>query len=247
MFLGCRPLCRAGEVAYGKRVTGAVESWAARRLGAVVLAAMVVMVGCSGEDDDEPFPLDTMPAPTSPSVEDPSPTEASTGQDVELPQECGAFISYSDVVQTVGVPMSGGVTPIFVDGGFHEDSGRLQRLTCRYSWVEDADDAEDEAEQILEISVSSYVDDEHAADRVRETVDSTSSEVEPTDVSGVSGYVLRGDETTTYVAANGPYTYVASLLRAAMRDEALEDTVLILLAEQLLGALEPEPEPTPTS
>lgn len=213
---------------------------------------MVVVAGCSGDDDEEPFPLDTLPAGASPTAEDPSPTEAATGEDVELPQDCGAFISYGDVVQTVGVPMTGGVNPIFVDGGFHEASGRLQRLTCRYNWVdetvEDPENAEEEAkpEKVLEISVSSYVDAEHASDRVRGTVDSSDGEVEPTDVSGVSGYVLRGEETTTYVAAQGQYTYVASLLRAAMRDEALENTVLILLAEQLLGALEPEPEPEPT-
>lgn len=208
-------------------------------VGIAILA--IALAGCSDDAEPEEFPLDTMPAQTSAPEADPTggtPTDEPTGT-AELPRECSAIIPYVDVLDAVAVPLSGGVSPIFVDGGFHEASGRLQRLTCSYNAdasVNGGDD--DDGEQadvppVLEIAVSSYVDAEYAEARVADTV-AGAGQVEPLEVSGSPGYVLSSDESITFVAADGPLTYVVSLTRGLVPDNA-EQVVLITLAEHLLG------------
>lgn len=213
------------------------------RLPAGIAIVAIALSGCSGDEEPEDFPLDEMPARTSTPDADAtggSPTAEPTGT-AELPRECSAIIPYVDVLDAVAVPLSGGVSPIFVDGGFHEDSGRLQRLTCSYSadasvngnGGDDDDGEQEDAPPVLQIAVSSYVDAEHAEARVADTV-SGGSQAEPLEISGSPGYVLSSDESITFVAAEGPLTYVVSLTRGLVPENA-EQVVLITLAEHLLG------------
>lgn len=234
-------LVTPGSSAYRKRV---MSNRGGLLAGMALLT--IVLTGCSGDSEEpEEFPLDTMPVRTPTPEGDPTgePTEEPTGT-AELPRECSAIIPYVDVLEAVAVPLSGGVTPIFVDGGFHEASGRLQRLTCSYGADPSADDnggnggGDDDGEQsdappVLEIAVSSYVDAEHAEARVADTV-AGAGQAEPLEISGSPGYVLSSDESITFVAADGPLTYVASLTRGFVPENA-EQVVLITLAEKLLG------------
>jgi hypothetical protein len=206
--------------------------------GVAILA--IALSGCSGDEEPEEFPLDTMPAQTSTPDADSTggtPSAEPTGT-AELPRECSSLIPYVDVLDAVAAPLSGGVSPVFVDGGFHEASGRLQRLTCSYSADPAVNGDDDDGEQaepppVLEIAVSSYVDAEHAEGRVADTV-AGGSQAEPLEISGTPGYVLSGDESITFVAADGPFTYVVSLTRGFVPENA-EQVVLITLAEHLLG------------
>lgn len=228
-----------GESAYGMPVMSNRRGLLA---GMAILA--IALTGCSDDAEPEEFPLDTPPVRTTAPGSDPTggaPTAEPTGT-AELPRECSAIIPYVDVLDAVAVPLSGGVTPIFIDGGFHEASGRLQRLTCTYSadasvngnGGDDGDDGEQaDVPPVLEIAVSSYVDAEFAGARVAETV-AGAGEAEPLEVSGSQGYVLSSEESITFVAADGPFTYVASLTRGLVPENA-EQVVLITLAEHLLG------------
>jgi hypothetical protein len=213
-----------------------------------LLAGLAIMgltlAGCSGDPEDPgDFPLDTMPAPDSPEP-DPTGTASTDAPSAtqELPQECSAIIAYVDVLDAVAAPLAGGVSPIFVDGGFHEESGRLQRLTCSYhadasvtggGGDDEEDGDEPDVPAVLEIAVSSYVDAEHAEARVADTIGGA-GQVEPLEVAGSPGYVLSSEESVTFVAADGPLTYVASLTRGIVPENA-EQVVLITLAEHLLG------------
>jgi hypothetical protein len=224
-----------GKAAYGMRVM----SYRGGLLAGLAIMGLT-LAGCSG-DPEEPddFPLDTMPAPDSPEP-DPTGTASTDAPSAtqELPQECSAIIAYVDVLDAVAVPLSGGVSPIFVDGGFHEASGRLQRLTCSYhadpsATGDDEDGEEPEPPPVLEIAVSSYVDAESAEARVADTIGGA-GQVEPLEVAGSAGYVLSSEESVTFVAADGELTYVASLTRGIVPENA-EQVVLITLAEHLLG------------
>lgn len=226
-----------GGAAYGMPVMS-------NRGGLLAGVALVVIVftGCSDDEEPEEFPLDTMPAQTP--TPEPNPTGGTATAEAtgtaELPRECGAIIPYVDVLDAVAVPLSGGVSPIFVDGGFHEASGRLQRLTCSYHADASVngnggDDGGDDGDTppVLEIAVSSYVDAESAEARVADTV-AGGSQAEPREISGSPGYLLTSKESITFVAADGPLTYVVSLTRGFVPENA-EEVVLITLAEQLLG------------
>lgn len=209
------------------------------------LAIVGTMLAACSDDPEEPedFPFDTMPPATTPAPDPDATGTASTDAPSttdELPQECSEIIAYVDVLDAVAVPLSGGVSPIFVDGGFHEASGRLQRLTCSYftdASVSGGDDDEDDeapaVPPVLEIAVSSYVDAEHAEARLADTV-AGAGQAEPLEVAGSPAYVLSGDEAVTLVAADGALTYVASLTRGIVPENA-EQVILITLAEHLLG------------
>lgn len=221
------------------------------RLAAVLAGLVLAASACGGGDEEEPFPLDTLPTPAT---ESPSPTGDPTAEETgaaepALPEECGDVIRFVDVADALAVPMTGGVDRIYAED-FHPDSGRLARLTCTYRAAGDDDDGEDEddpdedAEPAVEFNVSSYVDADAASRRLSGTVDSARTggdEVESVEIAGLPGFFLRGDDAVSYVAAVDELTYVVSLQRGVVADPAV-DVVLILLVERILG----QPSPTPT-
>ncbi|HEX6337083.1 MAG TPA: hypothetical protein VFZ85_09020 [Jiangellaceae bacterium] len=219
-----------------------------RRLVTALAAVVLVGAACSEDDPGEA---------THPMLEDPTPTATptSTGTpagaeptEAAFPQECGQLIPFVRVAEIMAVPMAG-TSRVYQDD-FPADSGRLERLTCSYGTespdddgdAEDGDgdeDAEDgdDREPYVTIAVSSYTDPGAATVRVDSTVDSArvgGQQVEAMELAGRSGFILRGDETVSYVVADQELTYVVTLRRDVLDDPA-EQVVLVTMVEQLLS------------
>lgn len=212
------------------------------------MALALAGAACSEDDSGEA---------THPMLEDPTPTATPTASgtptgaaptDAGFPQECGELIPFVRVVEIMAIPMAGS-SRVYQDD-FPADSGRLERLTCNYgtesldddgegSSEEPQDGSEDggEREPYVTIAVSSYADPGAATVRVESTVDSArigGQHVEPMELAGRSGFVLRNDDTVSYVVADQELTYVVTLARAVLEDPA-EQVVLVTMVEQLLS------------
>lgn len=207
---------------------------------AALVAVALVGTACSEDDPGEA---------THPMLEDPTPTETptSTGTPTDaepteegFPQECGQLIPFVRVAEIMAVPMAG-TSRVYQDD-FPADSGRVERLTCNYGTESANDDGEgDEAggerEPYVTIAVSSYTDPGAATVRVDSTVDSArigGQQVEAMELVGRSGFILRNDDTVSYVVADQELTYVVTLLREVLDDPA-EQVVLVTMVEQLLS------------
>jgi hypothetical protein len=143
----------------------------------------------------------------------------------------------------MAVPMAG-TSRVYQDD-FPADSGRIERLTCNYGTETADDDGDDgdggedgsEREPYVTIAVSSYTDPGAATVRIDSTVDSArigGQQVEAMELVGRSGFILRSDDTVSYVVADQELTYVVTLSRDVLDDPA-EQVVLVTMVEQLLS------------
>lgn len=210
---------------------------------AALVAVALVGAACSEDDPDEAtHPMLEDPTPTATPTPTGTPTDAEPTE-AGFPQECGQLIPFVRVAEIMAVPMAG-TSRVYQDD-FPADSGRIERLTCNYG-TEAADDDGDgdesdqdggEREPYVTIAVSSYTDPGAATVRVDSTVDSArigGQQVEAMELAGHSGFILRGDDTISYVVADQALTYVVTLSRDVLDDPA-EQVVLVTMVEQLLS------------
>lgn len=214
------------------------------------LAAVALVAGACGDGAE---------SEASHPLLEPSPTAEATGAagdaagepdmasaEPTMPELCSDVIAFADVARALAVPVGGGIDRVYATD-FHPDSGRLERLTCTYGTPLDDDDEEDEdGPSVVTINISSYVDADAATVRVAGTVDSArgrGNEVEAFGINGYDGFVLRSEESVSYVVAADDLTYVVTLLRGVV-DEPAEQVVLVELSEAVLGA--PSATPTPS-
>ena len=210
---------------------------------AALVAVALVGAACSEDDPGEathPMLEDATPTATPTSTGTPTDAEPT---EVGFPQECGQLIPFVRVAEIMAVPMAG-TSRVYQDD-FPADSGRIERLTCNYGTESADDDGDDEngdddggkREPYVTIAVSSYADPGAATVRVDSTVDSArvgGQQVEAMELVGRSGFVLRSDDTVSYVVADQELTYVVTLLRDVLEDAA-EQVVLVTMVEQLLS------------
>ena len=210
---------------------------------AALVAVALVGAACSEDDPDEAtHPMLEDPTPTATPTPTGTPTDAEPTE-AGFPQECGQLIPFVRVAEIMAVPMAG-TSRVYQDD-FPADSGRIERLTCNYG-TEAADDDGDgdasdqdggEREPSVTLAVSSYTDPGAATVRVDSTVDSArigGQQVEAMELAGHSGFILRGDDTISYVVADQALTYVVTLSRDVLDDPA-EQVVLVTMVEQLLS------------
>lgn len=206
---------------------------------AALVAVALVGAACSEDDPGEAtHPMLEDPTPTATPTSTGTPTDAEPTE-AGFPQECGQLIPFVRVAEIMAVPMAG-TSRVYQDD-FPADSGRLERLTCNYGTEAAEDDESDqdggEREPYVTIAVSSYTDPGAATVRVDSTVDSArigGQQVEAMELAGRSGFILRGDDTISYVAADQELTYVVTLARDVLDDPA-EQVVLVTMVEQLLS------------
>lgn len=211
-----------------------------------LVAFVLVGAACSEDDPGEAtHPMLEDPTPTATPTSTGTPTDAEPTE-AGFPQECGQLVPFVRVAEIMAVPMAG-TSRVYQDD-FPADSGRLERLTCSYGTESpdddgDAGDGDEDAEDggdrepYVTIAVSSYTDPGAATVRVDSTVDSarvSGQQVEAMELAGRSGFILRGDDTVSYVVADQELTYVVTLLRDVLDDPA-EQVVLVTMVEQLLS------------
>ncbi|TDE07400.1 hypothetical protein [Jiangella asiatica] len=218
---------------------------------AVAVPLMLLLAGCSNDDDPE-VPVVPTPGGSTGADGTGDPTQAgdptpSPGSTTGVPEECGDLASAGEVAQILQAPMQGETVRVYNDE-FLPDSGRTGRLTCSYGVPEvpPGQSAPPTPPPVpLQISVSGYVDAETAAGRIDPTVDAAQAAggtVQAQPVAGRDGFLLSDAEDISFVAADDVRTYVITL-RHGVVPAAAEPVVLVDLAAHLLGA---SATPTPT-
>ncbi|AYY12897.1 hypothetical protein EF847_09465 [Actinobacteria bacterium YIM 96077] len=214
-----------------------------RAIGAAVIPAALVVAGCTEREEPEvpEVPDETSTETDAAETTEPTPDES----DVSVPFECSELFTAGRVVQIVQASLDGETRRIYNDD-FLESSGRTGRLTCMYG-VPTADETaspspspEEDPQPAVEIAVSSYVDEETAAGRIDTTLGATSRDVEPQTIGGREGYLLAGDDEVTFIVAEGVRTYVITLMRDLVPEDA-EVVVILELAGELLDVEDSPP------